>query len=462
MKSVKNKVLVLLMATIIFICPIKVFANDLVFNENELKSINAGANLTIIINEILNLYKGDVTIYELYEAAIIGMTNILDSFSNFISKENFLIFTEDTNGNIITYGFMVEQSEGNILVYHVFEGSNAESLGMVKGDIVKSINNKDVKGLSLDEILNIVTLNPSDYLQVDIIRDDKILRFTLKEEVLLHSTVTVKNIEDIIPNTSKNNNHNIRYVQISTIGEDTAKELENHIKNMKNEGVEKIILDLRGNFGGYLEVAVDILDLLLDEGTIMFIVDNDNNKEEIIATNSNYTFNEIIVLVDANTASSAEIIAATLQDTGSTVVGSTTYGKGLIQTALELPSGDFLMLTTHESLRITGQPLNDIGVKPDIYIKLPDFIIQTGASDIEVFAKAMDILEFIGYEVEDKTNPSNERNITAIKEFQAKHGINTTGFLDEKTIDLINETLFIIHFENDIVLNKAYNILYNY
>lgn len=464
MRKLKNKLAVLFVLVISLNCTVNIFALELTHKErqNEIQAINAAANLSIIMGEILNTYLGNITIDDLYEAALIGITEVLDDFSRFYSEKDFLAYSENTNGNIVTYGFMVAKDiEDNIIVYSVFDGSKAKEVGILENDIIKNINGVPVEGLSLDDILEIVRLNTSENLNIDILRNEEILKFTLQEEIIVYNTVSIMHFDDIFNHTFNDDNDHIRYIKISTMGQDTAEEFKNHIELMQNEGVEKIVLDLRGNLGGYLDAAIEISNILLPEGTIMFIADNDNSKSEVVVNDEKKPFKEIIVLVDNNTASSAEVIVAALQDTGSIVIGNTTYGKGTIQTALELPSGGVLMLTTHESLRRTGEPLNNVGVVPDIFINIPDLLLQSDLDRQETFTGAMEILKFLGYEVGDINNERDTKNIEAIRKFQFDNDLEVNSTIDTQTIIELNKHLFIIIFDTDIALEMAYDIIYN-
>ena len=460
MKSIKNGALIFLV--MLFVYPVSVSAGELITvrEQNEKDALNISESLTIVLSEILNTYRGNVTVDELYRAAMTGIADILDQFSRFFSEEEFLVFSGHTSGYTVVYGFIIsEDMDGNVVVYSVFENSVAESAGILENDIIESMNNVSVKGLDLDVVLELANSNTNDYLKISIIRGDEIKPFLLERGSIAHRTVSVTHFNDIFYYSKYDDNDHIRHVSISRIGQDTSIEFKNYIEIMKNAGVEKIILDLRGNLGGNLYTAIEISKMLIPESTIMFIVDNDDNKHEVYTNLGNRPFEEIVVLVDNNTASSAEIIVAALQDSGSTIVGSTTHGKGVIQTALELPAGGILMLTTHESLRSNGDPIDNVGIIPDIYITFPNFLMRSGVSDTDIFINAMEILELIGYEVGYVGDKYDYTNLQAIHDFQVNNGIEVSYVIDMSTISALNESLFTVYFEMDRVLEIAYGLI---
>lgn len=460
MKNIKSGFLIAL--TALFMYTTNVSAGELITRQeqNERDIANISENLTIILTEILNTYKGTVTANQLYEAAVIGITNILDQFSRFLSEEEFMIFSGNTGGGAVTYGLIIAtDADGYVVVYSVFEDSIAERAGILKDDIIKSINNIAVQGLDLDVILEIVNLNSDVYLNLEIIRNDEVQKFSLQKGTITYTTVTVTHFNDIFYHTLDHDNDHIRHISISRMGQDTPIEFKKYVEVMQSEGVRDIILDLRGNLGGHLYTAIEISNMLIPEGNIMFIVDNDNNIYEVYTNSGNRPFEQIIVIVDANTASSAEIIAAALQDSGAIVVGSTTYGKGLIQTAIEISDGGVLVLTTHESLRGNGKPIHNIGIVPDIYITIPNPLMRIGFAPSEIFANAMRILEFIGYEIGDINDQNNYTNLQAIQDFQANNNIEISYSIDSNTISALNESLFTVHLEMDRALEMAYSLL---
>ena|GEM_PF-357114 len=466
----------LMFLAIVFAYPMSLSANELstidveVQEMQELQEVEdieeisevleIASNLAVILTEILNTYRGEVTLTELYQSAIIGMTERLDEFSRFFSEEEFMVFSGNTSGYTVAYGFIIAQdSERNVVVYSVFENSVAESIGIRNDDIIESINDTEVKGLALDVVLEIINSNPNPDLHINIARGGEVETFVLSKGAITHRTVSVTHFNDIFYSAEEDSNDHIRHVSISRMGHETPIELKKYIEIMQSEGVESIVLDLRGNLGGHLETAIEMSNMLIPESTIMYIVDSSGSKYEIYTDLGNMPFENIIVIVDRNTASSAEIIAAALQDSGSTVVGETTYGKGLVQTALEIPGGGVLTLTTHESFRGNGNPINNIGITPDIYITSPDFLMRVGLDYAAIFKHAMEILDFFGYEVGDITNQQDKLNLQALQNFQLNHDLEVTHIIDIETTSALNEMLFILHLETDYALETAYKLL---
>jgi len=352
-------------------------------------ALTAGHQLAEIMNLVLTQYVGEpVTTLELKEAAIRGMTEILDQYSIFLSSDEMRRFSESVTGRIRTgIGIrMALMQDGRAVVAVVFSNSPAYRVGMLSGDVLMYIDGESVEGMTLDLISTIVTNPETERVTIEVDREGESYTFDILKEEIVTPTVTVYALDDI-PEADEitANLRRYRRIHISSVGLNTGEDLETVLQELHDEGIQGIILDLRGNTGGYLEPTIDIANLLVPRGVVLQTVNQGGNRRVYSSTLRNAPFENIVVLVDRFTASAAEVIASALQDSGvATVVGEVTFGKGLVQSVYGMRTGGALKLTTEEYFRRSGEAINDVGVIPDILventpgIRMPDAVLRVG------------------------------------------------------------------------------------
>jgi carboxyl-terminal processing protease len=350
------------------------------------EALTAGHQLAEIMDLILTQYVGEpVTILELKEAAIRGMTEILDEYSIFLSADEMRRFSESITGRIRTgIGIrMALMQDGRAVVATVFSDSPAYKIGMLSGDVLMYIDGESVEGMSLDLISAIVTNPETERVTIEVDREGESHTFDILKEEIVTPTVTVHDFNDV-PEAEDIDLERYRLIHISSVGLNTGDDLEVLLKELSGKDIQGIILDLRGNTGGYLEPTVEIANMLVPRGIVLQTVDQSGDRRVYSSNLRNTPFSSIVVLVDRFTASAAEVIASALQDSGATVVGETTFGKGLVQSVYGMRTGGALKLTTEEYFRRSGESINEIGVIPDVIventpgIRMPDAALRAG------------------------------------------------------------------------------------
>lgn len=347
----------------------------------------AGHQLGEVIDLIMTRYVGEpLTVDELLEAAMRGMTDILDQYSIYLSASELARFTNSMDGRLRGIGVsMSVMRDGRIMVARVLPDSPALRAGIQLGDVLLYVDGLDIEGMPLDFVTALITNPAYERVVVTFERDGQNISFDILKEEIRSPTVIVERLENEPEAEGFRGLRHFRYMQISSVSQTTGADVRRALSQMQEEGVRGIILDLRGNTGGHLDVTVDIGNQMIPEGTILQTV---NQSGRVRTYNSHLTempFDNIVVLVNRFTASAAEVLASALQDSGAAIiVGETTFGKGLVQTVYMTQNGGALKLTTEEFYRRNGEAINGIGVVPCVLVDRrtnfdePDMVLRRG------------------------------------------------------------------------------------
>ena len=224
-------------------------------------------------------------------------------------------------------------------------------------------------------------------VKLEIQRKEEILTFEIKRENIIVNPVEGKVLEN-----------NIGYIAFSSFDEETAKEFKNKYEELSKQGITSLIVDLRNNGGGIVNVALDIAEYFAPKGSVLLYEVDKNNNEEIKKSENEPIINmPVIILTNENTASSSEILAGALQDLGiAKIVGTKTYGKGVIQEVLSLPDGSGIKITSEKYLTPNKREINKVGIQPDVEVELPetvDNILNVEEKDDTQLQKAVEMLK---------------------------------------------------------------------
>ena len=319
--------------------------------------------LSIVEQEFL--YEYDMKTLE--EGAIRGMLEALDdpytSYFNVSETEEFLMESEGEYEGVGIY-LSLDTSVGLPIVLMPIEGSPADEAGVLPGDYIIELDGKDVTGASLEEIAASIKGISGTTVTM------KFLRYTSETEYEeIERTMTRRKVEinsfdyEIIDN-------NIAYISFSSFDEKADKQFKDAMKEMNKQAeIEGLIIDIRGNTGGLLSTATEIIDEILPTGIITYTVDK-NDKKEYIYSDSRTLDIPVVVVVNGHSASASEIMAGAIKDyEKGAVVGTTTYGKGLVQEFKSLKDGTYVKITIAEYFSPSGQKINELGVEPDYIIE---------------------------------------------------------------------------------------------
>lgn len=321
------------------------------------------------------LYYKEVTDEELQEAAIRGMFSSLDNYTAYYNAEEASEFEENVSGSYVGIGIKMESLNGYIHVNQVFNNSPAKNAGVLPQDYIIKVNGQDVNGWSTTKVASLIRGEKGTEVTLTFLRGNTEFERTMQREDVQVDSCSL----DIL-------NDNIGYIKIEEFNASTYTEFESMLKTLKVVGVDKLVLDLRDNYGGYLSQCVAVSKLLVPKGPVVTIKYKNPDEDTTYWSPLKEKEFDIVVLVNNNTASASEIVAGALKDTkAATIVGIQTYGKGVVQQMYSLKNGGSVKVTVAEYLTPNGTSINGVGIAPDIVIE----------NETEQMNKALEILKNI-------------------------------------------------------------------
>ena len=325
-------------------------------------------------------YQGKIkTEEDAYVAINTMLASLNDPYSKFLSKKEFEDLNSSIDSKITGIGVNIFSKAGKITILNVIEGTPASTSGIKDGDIIFAVDKKEVSGMSISNVASLVRGPENSIVELTVLRDNKKLTKTIKRKEI--KIKTVKSSVD----------KNIGYIQIlSFIGLSTTNEFIEALE--KTDKTEGLILDLRGNPGGLLPNAVFIANLFIPDGKIVSVIGRNGYKQDLNAQDIKYTVSKpLIVLIDHSSASASEILSGALKDYNKAkLVGTTTYGKGMVQEVLPLPNETGLNLTIAKYLTPKGTDINKKGIAPDVKIELTlEDLKKNHDTQLEVAKKLM-------------------------------------------------------------------------
>jgi carboxyl-terminal processing protease len=362
------------------------------------KYINSSSETSDIeksINKIKKIidehYLGDVDESKLKDGALKGYVEAVgDEYTEYYTKEEMDSFEEDTLGNFTGIGiYMVKDTENNVIkVLTPIDGTPAYNAGIQPGDIISKVDGVEYTGEQMTEAANKIKGEVGTTVKLGIIRGTESLELEIKRE-----NIKINHVE------SKTLDNNIGYLKLSTFDEGCADEFKQKYDELNaNKNIKALVVDLRNNGGGLVEEALNIADYFTDKDSKLLITVDKKEKEEIRkAKQSKYINVPVVVLINENTASASEILAGALRDNGiAKIVGTKSYGKGVIQEVLTLQDGTGIKITTNEYFTPNKTKINKVGIEPDETVNLPETVknvLTVEEKDDTQLQKAEEILK---------------------------------------------------------------------
>lgn len=300
------------------------------------------------------------------------MNSIDDKYAQYYTPDEYNDFQETNNGQYGGIGAYVSQNSdtGDIVIVNPFDGAPAKEAGIKPGDIIVDIDGTSVVGMELSDAVTLMKGEPDTDVSVKVLRDGEYIDVNITRKVVDVPTVKHEIIE----------NGDIGYIYVSGFDKVTSTQFRQALDDIEAKNAKALIVDIRDNGGGMLDVVVDMLDRLLPEGLLVYTETNQGRDEEYYSTNEESYDKPMAVLINGYSASASEVFAGAVQDyKAGTIIGTTSYGKGIVQSIFSLNKdgdGSAIKLTTARYYTPNGRNIHGIGITPDITVEYNEELVE--------------------------------------------------------------------------------------
>jgi carboxyl-terminal processing protease len=395
----------------------------------------------------------------LLNGAVAGMTNSIgDPFTDYFAPVDAKQFNQMLSGSFVGIGVTIEQNQNGIEIQSVMTDSPAKKAGLLPHDVIVQVNGKSVTGMSLQQVSSLVVGPVGTSVTIGVHRRSdpgQVINLTMKRAKITKPSVMTKMLSG-----------GIGYMQISVVAENTAGEVSQGLADLKNQGAKVLILDLRGNPGGYLNVAVDIASDFIPKGKVIVQTEDRSLHIDKLTSKGPGDKLPVVVLMDQDTASAAEILSAALHDDdGVPLVGTRSFGKGTVQETQAYPDGSTLKYTVAKWLTPTGDWINKKGLTPTDLVNLPAYVSLPSISsqklplqenqNAKTVQYLQQTLQALKYPVDRTDGFFDASTKQAVMAVQKQAGLPQTGVVDTKTAAAIDKQFQALLVNSDTQLQKA-------
>ena len=313
-------------------------------------------------NTIKNDYYKDIDDSVLIDGMINGlMQSVGDPHTSFFNESETSDFLAEMNGSYYGIGAQIYQNEdNNVTISSIFANTPAEKSGLQVGDTFISIDGESVLGKTPTEVASILRSENPKKSTLVLKRGEEEVTIEIEKAVVELTSVSSEMLDN-----------NIGYIQLSLFSSVTDSQFTEALTELEKSGAKSLIIDLRGNSGGYLSTVTNIISRFVDKKTVIYQIKSRNNTKKYYSLNNNTLDYKVVILIDESSASASEIMASALQEQyGAILVGKTTYGKGTVQEIKDLSNNTMFKYTMEEWLTSKGNSINEVGVKPDYEVDL--------------------------------------------------------------------------------------------
>ncbi len=412
-------------------------------------------------------YVEDVNDDKLVEGAIQGMLATLkDPYSTYMDKKTATQFEQSLDPELEGIGAEVNKTDDKLMIVSPIKDSPAEKAGLKPNDQILTVDGNSVKDLSREEAVMKIRGKKGTTVTLEVKRSgvNDPLTFKIKRDKIPILTV--------FSSVKQENGKNIGYMQITSFSEKTATEFKDQLKDLEKKNIQGLVIDVRGNPGGYLTSVEDILKVLMtDQKPMVQIEQRNGEKQKFYTSLKEKKPYPISVLVDKGSASASEILAGALHEgEGYPLIGEKTFGKGTVQQAVPFTDGSNIKLTMFKWLTPDGNWIHKKGIEPTVEVKQPDYYYATPIQiektlsyndNDEQVKHAQEMLKSLGYEPGREDGYFSKETEAAVKAFQNANDMNATGQLDKKTAEAIQNKIVekIRSGENDLQLQTALKLM---
>ena len=338
---------------------------------------------------IMSEYYKDVDSDKLIEGAINGMLESLDDeHTMYFDKKSKEEFDSELSGNYYGIGAQIQLTSDEIIkITKVFDNSPAKKAGLKEEDVFVSVDGTSVKGKSATEVANMLKSDSVKTSTIVVKRNDKELTFKVTKENITLFSVSSEMLD--------NNGKNVGYLSVSIFGQKTYSQFKDALTKLEKQDMDSLIIDLRGNTGGYLSTVTNMLEEFIDKGNVIYQIQSSSGVKQYKTVKASEKKYKIVVLIDGGSASASEIMSAAMKEVyGATLVGQTTYGKGTVQTTKNLSNGSMIKYTIEKWLTPSGKNIDKEGIKPDYEVELGDSYKDNPTKENDAqLQKALDLLK---------------------------------------------------------------------
>jgi len=366
--------------------------------ENEANSyVRVVQKLSLLQNLIDTYYLDDVDEDALETGIYKGFISSLnDPYSTYYTKEEYASLFESSSGVYYGIGAVVSQDvkTGIITVVKPYKDTPAYKAGLLPDDIIYKVEGEEVTGKDLSEVVSKMKGKAGTKVKITIIRDgsEDPIDLTIERQKISIPTIEYRMLDD-----------NIGYIQILEFDEITISQFNNAVSELEKAGMKGLVVDVRNNPGGLLDSVVSILDRLLPKCLIVYTEDKYKNREEEYAKNPDTFDKPLAVLINGNSASASEIFAGAIQDYGiGTIVGTTSFGKGIVQKVIPLTDGTAVKLTISKYYTPKGRNIHGTGIVPDVEVELAENLKQMATVPLEKDNQLQKAVEIVKKQIKNK------------------------------------------------------------
>lgn len=405
---------------------------------------------------------------QLIEGAVQGMLDTLeDPYSVYMDKETVEEFNHQIESSFEGIGAEVSMVDGKVTIIAPIKDSPAEDAGLKPNDQILKVNNESVEGLDL-------------YDAVSKIRGEQGTKVTLEiDRPGVTDPLTIELVRDDIPletvysNIEEVDGKKAGVIEITSFSENTAKRFKEELTALEKEGIEGLVIDVRGNPGGLLPSVEEILkNFVTKDQPYVQIEDREGKKSRYFSELEEAKDYPVSVLIDEGSASASEILAVAMKEAqGYEIVGTTSFGKGTVQQTVPMGDGSTIKLTLYKWLSPEGNWIHEKGVKPTISVKQPDYFytnpIQieeplTYNQSNEKIKNAQKMLKGLGYNLDREDGFFSQETVNAVKQYQQDQNLEVTGEINKQTAERLQASIIekITSGENDKQKEKALEVLF--
>ena len=383
--SIFEVIVIILIAMIfgIIVGCLLTYTNKSIYNDDKLNEI------INTYNSIKDNYYDNIDEDTLVNGAVNGMIDSLgDNYSNYMGDEATEDFTKSVDGSFIGIGVSVLFDGEYNKIVEVDVNGPAFKAGLKKDDVILSVDGKDTKGVYGNNLTKLVNGKKSTKVKIKVKRGDTVKTYSVVRKLI--------EIESVTSDIFKENNKIIGYIDVDIIASNTYEQFKKNLDKLEKQNIDSLVIDLRDNPGGHLSQTKEILSLFFDKKIVLYQVRDKNKTKKVYATGNISKKYPIVILVNEESASAAEIITASFKENykNCMVVGTNTYGKGTVQQTIKLSTGTSIKYTIEEWLTPKGKNINKVGIKPDVELKQSqDYLMKPSYENDSQLQGALEILK---------------------------------------------------------------------